>query len=184
MIYAETLCPSGLRGWTQVPLARAARVQIPQVSVIHSSGASTLRHIYTTKASGSTVAILAQGTSWAVAVTQALFRSWIELGTLLRCANLRAATPTSGIPGALCARRCRLQELRSIFPAFFICFGCVGDNQKNPTQFMQQPAVRGAGKQWGQQNEATSIHLNVLWVVPRQRVMRVHNVHVSKRVAA
>ena len=27
-----TLCPSGLRGWTQVPLARAAWVQIPQVS--------------------------------------------------------------------------------------------------------------------------------------------------------
>ena len=29
-----TLCPSGLRGWTQVPLARAAWVQIPQVSSI------------------------------------------------------------------------------------------------------------------------------------------------------
>ena len=28
----ETLCPSGLRGWTQVPLAQAAWVQIPQVS--------------------------------------------------------------------------------------------------------------------------------------------------------
>ena len=27
-----TLCPSGLRGWTQVPLAQAAWVQIPQVS--------------------------------------------------------------------------------------------------------------------------------------------------------
>lgn len=31
----KTLCPSGLRGWTQVPLARAAWVQIPQVSLIH-----------------------------------------------------------------------------------------------------------------------------------------------------
>ena len=30
----ETLCPSGLRGWTQVPLARAAWVQIPQVSYL------------------------------------------------------------------------------------------------------------------------------------------------------
>ena len=30
---AKTLCPSGLRGWTQVPLARAAWVQIPQVSL-------------------------------------------------------------------------------------------------------------------------------------------------------
>jgi hypothetical protein len=29
----KTLCPSGLRGWTQVPLARAAWVQIPQVSL-------------------------------------------------------------------------------------------------------------------------------------------------------
>jgi hypothetical protein len=29
-----TLCPSGLRGWTQVPLARAAWVQIPQVSFL------------------------------------------------------------------------------------------------------------------------------------------------------
>ena len=29
----RTLCPSGLRGWTQVPLARAAWVQIPQVSM-------------------------------------------------------------------------------------------------------------------------------------------------------
>ena len=28
----RTLCPSGLRGWTQVPLARAAWAQIPQVS--------------------------------------------------------------------------------------------------------------------------------------------------------
>ena len=27
-----TLCPSGLRGWTQVPLAQTAWVQIPQVS--------------------------------------------------------------------------------------------------------------------------------------------------------
>ena len=31
-MYNTTLCPSGLRGWTQVPLARAAWVQIPQVS--------------------------------------------------------------------------------------------------------------------------------------------------------
>ena len=29
---ARTLCPSGLRGWTQRPLAQAAWVQIPQVS--------------------------------------------------------------------------------------------------------------------------------------------------------
>ena len=28
----KTLCPSGLRGWTQIPLARAAWAQIPQVS--------------------------------------------------------------------------------------------------------------------------------------------------------
>ena len=28
----KTVCPSGLRGWTQVPLAQAAWVQIPQVS--------------------------------------------------------------------------------------------------------------------------------------------------------
>ena len=28
-----TVCPSGLRGWTQVPLAQAAWVQIPQLSV-------------------------------------------------------------------------------------------------------------------------------------------------------
>ena len=27
----KTVCPSGLRGWTQVPLARAAWVQIPQL---------------------------------------------------------------------------------------------------------------------------------------------------------
>ena len=30
---SRTLCPSGLRGWTQVPLARAAWAQIPQVSL-------------------------------------------------------------------------------------------------------------------------------------------------------
>ena len=35
----RTLCLSGLRGWTQVPLARAARVRIPQLSV---QGQSTL----------------------------------------------------------------------------------------------------------------------------------------------
>ena len=28
----KAVCPSGLRGWTQVPLARAAWVQIPQLS--------------------------------------------------------------------------------------------------------------------------------------------------------
>ena len=32
----KTLCPSGLRGWTQVPLARAAWAQIPQVSFVCS----------------------------------------------------------------------------------------------------------------------------------------------------
>ena len=30
----RTVCPSGLRGWTQVPLAQAAWVQIPQLSYI------------------------------------------------------------------------------------------------------------------------------------------------------
>ncbi len=29
----KTVCPSGLRGWTQVPLAQAAWVQIPQLSL-------------------------------------------------------------------------------------------------------------------------------------------------------
>ena len=29
---SKTVCPSGLRGWTQVPLAQAAWVQIPQLS--------------------------------------------------------------------------------------------------------------------------------------------------------
>ena len=29
----ETLCPSGLRGWTQVPLVQTAWVRIPQVSL-------------------------------------------------------------------------------------------------------------------------------------------------------
>ena len=33
-----TLCPSGLRGWTQVPLARAAWAQIPQVSLFQPLG--------------------------------------------------------------------------------------------------------------------------------------------------
>ena len=34
MRFDKTVCPSGLRGWTQVPLARAAWVQIPQLSFI------------------------------------------------------------------------------------------------------------------------------------------------------
>ena len=34
----RTLCPSGLRGWTQVPLARAAWAQIPQVSLFQPLG--------------------------------------------------------------------------------------------------------------------------------------------------
>jgi hypothetical protein len=29
----KTLCQRGLRGWTQVPLAQAAWVQIPQVTI-------------------------------------------------------------------------------------------------------------------------------------------------------
>ena len=33
LTFTKTLCPSGLRGWTQVPLARAAWAQIPQVSI-------------------------------------------------------------------------------------------------------------------------------------------------------
>ena len=32
----KTVCPSGLRGWTQVPLAQAAWVQIPQLSILLS----------------------------------------------------------------------------------------------------------------------------------------------------
>ena len=32
----KTVCPSGLRGWTQVPLAQAAWVQIPQLSFFFS----------------------------------------------------------------------------------------------------------------------------------------------------
>ena len=39
---AETVCPSGLRGWTQVPLVKTAWVQIPQLSFIsrrHARGA-------------------------------------------------------------------------------------------------------------------------------------------------
>jgi hypothetical protein len=34
-LVAATVCPSGLRGWTQVPLAKAAWVQIPQLSLRH-----------------------------------------------------------------------------------------------------------------------------------------------------
>ena len=30
----RTVCPSGLRGWTQVPLAQAAWAQIPQLSLL------------------------------------------------------------------------------------------------------------------------------------------------------
>ena len=48
---SRTLCPSGLRGWTQVPLARAAWAQIPQVSImshrdtpLYASGASDAQH--------------------------------------------------------------------------------------------------------------------------------------------
>ena len=33
---SKTVCPSGLRGWTQVPLAQAAWVQIPQLSFLHA----------------------------------------------------------------------------------------------------------------------------------------------------
>ena len=36
--YGKTVCPSGLRGWTQVPLARAAWVQIPQLSDLCDCG--------------------------------------------------------------------------------------------------------------------------------------------------
>ena len=39
----KTLCPSGLRGWTQVPLAQAAWVQIPQVSIFENFGISGWR---------------------------------------------------------------------------------------------------------------------------------------------
>ena len=37
----KTVCPSGLRGWTQVPLAQAAWVQIPQLSFFRSIAAPT-----------------------------------------------------------------------------------------------------------------------------------------------
>ena len=82
------VCPSGLRGWAQVPLARAARVQIPQVSLIHSSGVCAFRQIYATLADLGTVAILAQGTSWAVAVTQAFFVAPCVAVVLLRLFGL------------------------------------------------------------------------------------------------
>ena len=32
-LFSPTVCPSGLRGWTQVPLAQAAWFQIPQLSL-------------------------------------------------------------------------------------------------------------------------------------------------------
>ena len=35
---AKTVCPSGLRGWTQVPLAQAAWAQIPQLSCFFAHG--------------------------------------------------------------------------------------------------------------------------------------------------
>ena len=38
----RTVCPSGLRGWTQVPLARAARAQIPQLSFCADSPLSLM----------------------------------------------------------------------------------------------------------------------------------------------
>ena len=34
---SETVCPTGLRGWTQVPLAQAAWVQIPQLSFLNNA---------------------------------------------------------------------------------------------------------------------------------------------------
>ena len=43
---ARTLCPSGLRGWTQVPLAQAARVQIPQVSKSHVRKVITWNYVH------------------------------------------------------------------------------------------------------------------------------------------
>jgi hypothetical protein len=42
-MFVKTLCPSGLRGWTQVPLARAAWVQIPQVSFFMQKTLNALR---------------------------------------------------------------------------------------------------------------------------------------------
>ena len=38
----KTVCPSGLRGWTQVPLAQAAWVQIPQLSFCFPWGLNRL----------------------------------------------------------------------------------------------------------------------------------------------
>ena len=38
---SKTVCPSGLRGWTQVPLAQAAWVQIPQLSILSTPGISS-----------------------------------------------------------------------------------------------------------------------------------------------
>ena len=40
--FAKTVCPSGLRGWTQVPLARAAWAQIPQLSSLTRSKGESL----------------------------------------------------------------------------------------------------------------------------------------------
>ena len=44
----STVCPSGLRGWTQVPLARAAWAQIPQLSFpdrkAHAAGSQRQTH--------------------------------------------------------------------------------------------------------------------------------------------
>ena len=39
----KAVCPSGLRGWTQVPLARAAWVQIPQLSSLQQETPMTAK---------------------------------------------------------------------------------------------------------------------------------------------
>ena len=43
---SKTVCPSGLRGWTRVPLAQAAWVQIPQLSSCALPRLPCLKYIF------------------------------------------------------------------------------------------------------------------------------------------
>ena len=76
----KTVCPSGLRGWTQVPLARAAWAQIPQLSFCSTDQPRGVclwqKHALKTRLlngllpkQGAEVNVLTRSRTWVVAAT-------------------------------------------------------------------------------------------------------------------
>ena len=84
-------------------------------------------------------------------------------------ATPHTATTTSAMPGPRCARRCQLQQntqsIPNVKPVLWQCGGKTG----TPHSSCSSRPVEVQGGNGGKRNDATSLHLIVLWVLRKTR---------------